>query len=110
VGNSKVLVHNCEVKYRGGSSVTPRKGVDYKVDKDGYVNERGISLNSNKKDANIQKYGGAFEIDQKSIPDGLKIKPQGKDGHFEIQPTRKMKEAEFLELMKQVKVKKTNKI
>ncbi|HTB81964.1 MAG TPA: RHS repeat-associated core domain-containing protein [Opitutaceae bacterium] len=93
--------------FRGGSSLEPRKGIDYKVGPDGNVTERGISLNADKLDKNIQKYGGAFEVDRASIPDGLKIKPTS-GSHYEIVPVRPMPEAEYLNLMKQVKLKSFN--
>ena len=97
------------VFYRGGFSLKPRKGVDYKVDKDGFVNGRGISINTNKWNEFIQKYGGAYELRLKSIPDGLTLKHTG-GTHWEIQPTRKMTETEYLNLMKQVEVELVNKV
>ncbi|WP_430405626.1 hypothetical protein [Fluviicola sp.] len=111
VSNLGILVHNdCNFKlYRGGSSMKPRKGVDYKVDADGFVNEKGISINTDKLDPNIDKYGGAWEVDLSSIPSGLKIK-HTKGTHYEIVPARDMKEAEFLELMSKVAVKRSNTI
>lgn len=95
--------------YRGGASVEPRKGIDYKVGPDGLVNERGISLNADKLDKNIQKYGGAFELDAGSVPAGLKIKPTS-GSHYEIVPARPMTEAEYLNLMKQVQLKPYNQL
>ena len=70
--------------------------------------KEGVSLNTDKWNSDVQKYGGAFEVDQNTIPDGLKITQKGKPGHYEIQPTRDMKEAEFLELMDKVEVKPSN--
>lgn len=98
-----------EKLFRGGSSLEPRKGIDYKVGTDGNVTERRISLNANKRDANIQKYGGAFEVDQTTIPDGLKAKNTG-GTHYEIVPSSLMPEAVYLELMKQVRVKPYNEL
>jgi hypothetical protein len=95
--------------YRGGSSLELRKGIDYKVGPDGLVNGKGISLNADKMDKNIQKYGGAFELNAKSIPEGLKLKPTS-GTHYEIVPTRPMNETEFLNLMKQVELKPYNQL
>ena len=74
-----------------------------------HYNGRGVSINLDKNDKFIQQYGGAFEVDKNSIPKGLSlIKTKGT--HYEIQPTRPMKEDEFLNLMKKVKLKGHNNI
>ena len=95
--------------YRGGSSLVPRKGIDYNIDANGFVKERGISLNSDKMNPFVQKYGGAFEVDLESIPDGLKLKHTG-GTHYELVPSRNMTETEYLNLMKQVELLPTNTI
>jgi hypothetical protein len=66
-------------------------------------------MNENKLDKNIQKYGGAFELDQDSIPDGLRILNTS-GTHYEIIPARQMTEAEYLNLMKQVRLKLFNQL
>ena len=93
--------------YRGGPSLLPRRGIDYKVGADGFVNGRGISVNKNALDPMVQKLGGAYRVE--SVPEGLKtIITSGT--HVEIVPAYPMKEPQFLNLMKQVILSNVNKI
>jgi hypothetical protein len=68
-----------------------------------------IPINTNKLDINVQKRGGAFEVDTTTVPKGLSIE-KTTGTHYEIKPTRPMKEDEFLDLMKQIQLKDKNKL
>lgn len=69
---------------------------------------QGLSLNTNPMDPFIQKYGGAFPVEQ--IPDGLQVLEVGRPGHFVVAPEAPMTFEKFLELLKQVKLGTSNSI
>ena len=82
------------------------------VDKDtGLMKERGVSINLDKNNKYVQQYGGAWEVDVKSIPAGLKI-VHTSGTHYEIAPAQggTISPGQYIELLKQVKVKPYNKI
>jgi hypothetical protein len=58
--------------------------------------------NVNPNDQFIQKYGGAFTVT--SVPDGLKVVPDGRVGHFVIAPTSPMTFETYQGLLNQVEV------
>jgi RHS repeat-associated protein len=92
--------------FRGGGSIIPRRGVDYKVGADGFVTGRGPSVNTNAFDPNVVSRG-VYTV--QSIPQGLKAINTG-GTHFEIVPAYPMNEATYLNLMKQVVLSNVNKI
>ena len=68
------------------------------------MKERGISLNTNKFDGNIQKYGGAWQVDLKSIPKELQIKHTN-GTHFELAPKEAGMDLNYYQnLLNQVKL------
>ncbi len=79
--------------YRAGDDFTLKPG-EVKFDKEtGLVtSEKGVSVNVNPNDLPI-KYGKPKIV--KYLPDGLKIIPRGKPGHYEIVPEYPMALAEF---------------
>jgi hypothetical protein len=130
VGAAGVLVHNnspcisdvpgqkvSPTVYRGGNSLTPRAGSDYRLDKiDKKVHPtrgpdnrpQGLSVNVDPTNVNVQK-DGAFQVSE--IPEGLKLVQDGKDpGHYVIAPAYAMTEKAFLELLTKVKLLNYNKI
>lgn len=98
--------------FRGGDSFEMSDAdLRSSVDSKGFMKERGLSLNLNKNDKFIQKYGGAFEVDVSSLPKGLKIKWTS-GTHYEITPLKAgvMKLEEYQGLLKQIKIKPYNKL
>ena len=73
------------------------------------MKEKGVSLNLDKNNFYIQKYGGAWEVDLSSIPSELKI-IQTKGSHYEITPLRAgtMTLERYQELLNKIKVKSSN--
>jgi RHS repeat-associated protein len=100
--------------FRGGSS-TKLSPADIKssVDQSGIAQpgKGGLSVNTNKFDTNVQKYGGAFEVNTKSLPNGLQIlnKPVG-SSHFIITPSYPMPQNVFQSLLNDVEILKLNSI
>lgn len=93
--------------YRGGNS-TQARNFDVKINSEGFLNRRGISLNSNKMDPNVQKYGGAFEVDINSISKDLLIK-HTKGSHYELVPRgNNMTLDTYQNLLKDVKLNQFN--
>lgn len=92
--------------YRGENSLEVRKGIDVKVDENGYVgNDRGVSVNVDS--TGLDKYDGAYEV--KSIPDELKIIQRGSNAkHFEIAPKESMPLEHYKDLLKQVVLERIN--
>ena len=72
---------------------------------------KGLSINMDKMNANIQRYGGAFEVDLKSIPEGLELTnfPVG-SSHFLISPIQPISPAVFQTQLNQVKLIQYNSI
>jgi hypothetical protein len=92
--------------YRGGASMEARPGVDIRIDpntglvKPGY----GISLNSDPD--SLAQFGGAYEIDQSTVPPELEIKQIGsRPGHYELTAREPMTPGRYNELASQVKFK-----
>jgi FlaG/FlaF family flagellin (archaellin) len=100
------------IYYRGGNSFNMSKAdLTSSVDKTtGLMNgRRGVSLNSDKMNPNVQKYGGAWEVDMKTFPSDLKIKPTT-NTHFEIVPRNQgMTLSTYQDLLKTIKLEPYNK-
>lgn len=99
--------------FRGGASLEARLGVDVKAAADGLIypmsssgKAQGLSLNANRLDTFIQKYGGAFPVN--NVPDGLQILQSGKAGHFVISPTAPMSFEAYQQLLNRVELGKFN--
>jgi RHS repeat-associated protein len=92
--------------YRGGNSME-MSAADLKssVDKvTGSMKEKGLSLNTNHLDANVQKYGGAWEVNLSTIPKELQIKFTS-GTHFELAPKQAgMSLADYQNFVKQVEL------
>ena len=101
--------------YRGGNSTNlSQADVNSSLNKTTNLIEPGkggLSINTNKMDANIQKYGGAFELNSKTLPKGLQIinKPVG-GSHYIITPTYPMPQNVFQSLLNDVELLKFNQI
>jgi RHS repeat-associated protein len=100
--------------YRGGSSLEMSAAdINNSFTKStGLMKERGISVNTDKKNFWIQQKGGAFEIDLSSVPKELKFKNVPEGGtHFEITPhsAGTMTKDRYQELLKQIVLKPYNK-
>jgi RHS repeat-associated protein len=100
--------------YRGGNS-TELSPADIRsgLDKGSGLMQpgKGLSINTDKMNVNIQKYGGAFEVDLKSIPQGLELTnfPQGST-HFLISPIEPMSSTIFQTQLNQIKLIQFNSI
>ena len=86
--------------YRGGESLIARPGIDVKVNKlTGLIGtNKGVSLNINPD--LLEKFGGAFKVE--NLPAGLKIIQKGKEGHYEIVPTKPMTLKEYQNLLNKI--------
>ena len=91
--------------YRGGESMEARAGIDVKVDPEtGLIKPgRGISLRDDP--MGLERFGGARQIDQSTIPSELEIKQVGRPGHYEITPREPMTIQRYNELLGQIKLK-----
>jgi len=69
---------------------------------------QGLSVNIDPKDVFIQKYGGAFPVEQ--LPDGLQVVQSGRPGHYVIAPARPMSPEAYQELLDNVKLGSSNNI
>jgi len=92
--------------YRGGETFEMSNADLSAVDKStGYMKPRGVSLNTNHLDQFVQRYGGAFEVDLKTIPKELEIKWTS-GTHYELVPAggnTTMTLETYQSLIKQVK-------
>ena len=100
--------------YRGGSSLELSKAdIRSGLDKTTGLMKpgKGLSLNTNKYNKFISDYGGAFEVDIKSIPNNLELinTPAGST-HFVISPTQFISPAEFQNSLNQVRLIHYNKL
>jgi hypothetical protein len=93
--------------FRGGTNLDPRLGVDVKKAADGLIHPlgkngkpQGLSLNIDPKNPFIQKYGGAFPVDQ--IPKGLQVLQSGTPGHYVVAPASPMTFEAFQALCKKI--------
>lgn len=70
---------------------------------------KGLSLNADKFNKYIDQYGGAFEVDLKSIPKELNLINTPVGGtHFVISPVQPMTPSVFQNYLNQVKLKPFN--
>lgn len=96
-----------EVKYYRGGDSFEMSAADLRssVDKNtGLMRQKGVSLNTNHLDPFVQKYGGAWEVNLNTIPEGLEIKIT-KGTHFELVPKQPgMTLENYQNLLKQVQV------
>ena len=106
VTDSKVLVHNTCAKidgkdvYRGGDFSAESVKGHYKVDTNGNVlPTRGPSVNTM-----ASEIPSRFKLSKiTSLPNGLTYKQVGQSlTHFEIIPSRIMKETEYLKLLSEI--------
>jgi DNA segregation ATPase FtsK/SpoIIIE-like protein len=89
--------------YRGGSDLTPRVGVDVRVDKQtGELRPgRGISLFDDPDHPKLQRFDEVHEV--VSYPKDLTIQQQGQDSHHhELAPAQPMSFERFVSLIEQV--------
>ena len=98
--------------YRGGNSLKIREGVDVKA-VDGLIHPlnkagkpQGLSINTNRLEPNIQRYGGAFPI--KRIPSDLQILQSGRLGHFVIAPKAPMRLERYQHLLNDIELGSSN--
>jgi hypothetical protein len=95
-----------KVFFRGGNSLEiSAADIRNSIDKvTGLMKKRGISLNTNRIDPFVQKYGGAWQVNLKSIPNQLKIKLTS-GTHYELVPRQAgMTLDNYLNLLKQVEL------
>ncbi|TXI76793.1 MAG: hypothetical protein E6Q43_01870 [Dokdonella sp.] len=95
--------------FRGGNSLSARLGVDVKPASDGLIHPlgkngkpQGLSLNVDPKDPFIQKYGGAFPVN--NLPEGLQALQSGKPGHFVVAPATPITFEKYQQLLNQIQL------
>ena len=67
---------------------------------------QGLSLNVDPKNPFIQKYGGAFPVE--NVPEGLQILQSGGPGHYVIAPATPMTFEQYQQLLRQVQLGTSN--
>lgn len=102
--------NGAKVFFRGGNSFEMSAyDISASVDKvTGLMKKRGVSINTNKLNSNVQKYGGAWEINLESLPKELTIK-RTSGTHYEIIPgVEGMTLETYQSLIRQIKLKPFN--
>jgi RHS repeat-associated protein len=99
--------------FRGGNGLEARLGVDVTQGADGLISPltkngkpQGLSLNLDPKNQFIQKYGGAFPVE--NLPEGLQAVQSGGAGHFVISPSSPMSFEHYQQLLNQVRLGLSN--
>jgi len=94
--------------YRGGSSLQVRT-IDIKTDPTTGLLRPGRGLSVNTDPSGLGKFGGAYKIDEASVPSELEIIQRGQDpNHYEIAPREPMTLEHFQELLNQIKLDQVN--
>jgi FlaG/FlaF family flagellin (archaellin) len=100
-----------KVLFRGGNkfelSAADIKSSADKLNPNITSGKKGLSVNTNHLDPNVQKYGGAFEIDLKTVPKELEFRLT-KGTHYEIVPPKGITIDQFQGLLDQIQVKNYN--
>ena len=89
IGSVGAAGNKGQVYFRGGNSFE-MSAADLRASVDkttGLMSEKGLSLNTNHLDPFVQKYGGAWQLDVRTVPNQLQIKFTS-GTHFELTPIR----------------------
>jgi RHS repeat-associated protein len=90
--------------YRGGGTLQARN-IDVKIDPGTGLVQPGRGVSVNTEAGSLEKFGGAYKINEGSVPPELEIIQRGGNpNHYEITPREPMTPARYQELLNQVQL------